>query len=74
MSSANNRSHPDHTTDEDPLESIREHESEVEKLAERNDRIGAGARYLLAIARGEVPDRRDADMAGLPRLQGGGGQ
>ena len=54
----------------DPLEHIREHEDEIEQLADREDRIGAIARYFLAVANGELPEKYDAELAGLPKLGG----
>lgn len=57
--------------DEDPLESVRENEEAFEHVAEREDRHGAIARYFLALARGEEPDDRDAEIAGMPNLGGG---
>lgn len=52
--------------DDDPLASIREHEDAVEYLAQQDDRLGAIARYFLALARGELPDPQDCRMADLP--------
>lgn len=59
---------------DDPLESIREHEEQIEQLADREDRIGAIARYFLAVADGKTPDSYDAELAGLPKLNGGNGE
>lgn len=52
----------------DPLAGIREHEAEMQVLAERDDRWGAVARYFIAVANDEIPDLVDAEQAGLPKL------
>ena len=54
----------------DPFEVIRQEADAFEEVGEREDRIGAIARYFLAVARGEVPEDRDAELAGLPKLGG----
>ena len=61
---------PPSTESDDPLDAIREHEQAVEQLAEREDRLGAVARYLLDVANGDQPDDYDAELAGLPKLGG----
>lgn len=55
-------------SEEDPLESIREHEEVVKQLAERENRIGAIARYMLAVSQGEIPAPKDCEVANLPKL------
>lgn len=55
----------------DTFRSIHEHEEQIEQLADREDRIGAIARYFLAAANGEHPTDYDAELAGLPKLGGG---
>lgn len=60
--------------DSDVLAPIREHEDEIEDLGEREDRIGAIARYFLALKNGEQPTDYDADLAGLPRIDDEGGE
>lgn len=64
----------DRQTDGDVFDEILEHEETAEKIAERDDRLGAIARYMLALAREEPPDDRDAEIAGLPKVEGGDGQ
>lgn len=62
---------PDNDTDDqdpDPFQTIREHEDEVEQLAECDGIMGATARYFLAVANGETPDPEDARIANLPEL------
>lgn len=59
------------TKERDILAPIREHRGAIEELAEQEDRIGAIARYCLALERGEPPSDYDADLAGLPRIEGG---
>ena len=56
--------------DDDALDGIRQEREGVEQIAEREDRMGAIARYLLAVADGEQPDDYDANLAGLPELGG----
>jgi len=62
---------PDEQDTDDPFERLLEHEETVEQLGERDDRAGAIARYMLALAREEPPDDRDAELAGLPKISGG---
>jgi hypothetical protein len=57
--------------DDDPLAKLREHEDAVEEIAERDDRMGALARYLLAVADGRRPASEDARLARLPDLREG---
>lgn len=51
---------------EDPLEAIREAEESVEEVAEREDRLGADARVLLALSRDEYPDTEDLERSHFP--------
>ena len=70
MSANSTPTPPNEPTDQDPFEAILEHEESVEDLAERDDRAGALARYMLALARDRTPDDRDAELAGLPTIGG----
>lgn len=56
----------DTTDDPDPLEIVEEHEAALETLADRDDRIGAGARISLALARDDRPDPYDLEELGIP--------
>ena len=58
--------------EQDALENIHEHETAVEKVAERGDRLGAEARVLLALARDEQPDATDLAATDLGDGDGGG--
>lgn len=54
------------------LAAIREDESvreDVETVAERDDKIGALARVVIAIADGRRPDSEDATDAGLESIE-----
>lgn len=66
MSRAQTYDEPD-----DPFERVRRHEDKIEVLCERDDRLGAIARYVLAVSKEEKPDPYDARLAGLPEVGGG---
>lgn len=51
---------------DDPFQPIREHEKSIEALGEREDQMGAIARYMLALARDEKPSPYDCRLSGLP--------
>lgn len=50
----------------DPFAAVRENEASVETLTGRTDRIGAAARVILALARGDRPAAADLETLGIP--------
>lgn len=53
------------TDERGPLECIRQSEEDVEALAELDNTVGAFARVLLALSRGESPAESDLRAAGV---------
>ena len=51
---------------EDIWQRIRDNDEKMERLGERDDEMGAVARYMLSVARGEMPDPYDCRLSGLP--------
>lgn len=69
--STESRSNPSRTDDETPIDELRTNRDAregAESLAERDDDLGAGARIVLDLAEGRVPDDDDCEQIGLKTL------
>lgn len=71
MSTKEETTSGDDQTPTDPIELVRENETAVESLTDRDDRIGAMARILLALANDDDPSFEDLDAVGIPLGLGG---
>lgn len=56
----------DTPSDSTPFDTVRENDSAVETLTDRDDRIGAAARIILALSYDEQPATTDLEAVGIP--------